>query len=366
MILSVIFYIFVVCTGIQIIYYLLFLSFLFGSKRKKNKGANNDPVSVLIYAKNQVKELQQLLPSILAQKHSEFEILIVNNASIDDTNDILEPIVAQHQNLRILNIENNEAFWGSKKYALTLAIKSAKHNNLLFIDASCNPVSKYWISEMNNQFSIKTTIVLGYKKYEKVNSVLNIYIRFENLLQAIKCFSFTKFKQPYMAFGHNFAYQKTEFFKVNGFINHMKINAGEDDLFIKDAATKKNTTFSIAANSLVTSIAPSSFSEWFSKKKEENNISKKYKFKHRFLLKIFTISKLLCYLLATILFFYYPYKIILPFVLCYILLQYIVVGLSAGRLKEPQIIFFLPFLEIGLILIQISIFIANSIAKPNH
>ena len=36
-----------------------------------------------------------------------------------------------------------------------------------------------------------------------------------------------------MAFGSNLAYQKSEFFKVNGFINHMKINTGEDYLFIE-------------------------------------------------------------------------------------------------------------------------------------
>ena len=62
----------------------------------------------------------------------------------------------------------------------------------------------------------------------------------------------------------------------------------------------------------------------------------------------------------------YPYQIILPIVLTYFLLQYIIIGISAKKLKEPQIIFFLPFLEIGLLLIQISIFSANLISKPNH
>jgi hypothetical protein len=70
--------------------------------------------------------------------------------------------------------------------------------------------------------------------------------------------------------------------------------------------------------------------------------------------------------LATVLFFLYPYQIILPIILAYFLLQYIIIGISAKKLKEPQIIFFLPFLEIGLLMIQISIFIGNLISKPKH
>ena len=324
------------------------------------------PVSVIVYSKNQAKELQEFLPLILDQDFFKFEIILINNASTDETCNIVEVLEKKHDNLRLLNVENNEAFWGSKKYALTLAIKSSKYDNLLFTDVNCTAVSKHWVSEMSSKFSTNKTIVLGYKKYQKENSLTNIIIRFEQLLTAIKCFGFTKMGSSFMAFGDNFAYQKSEFFRVNGYINHMRISDGADDLFIKDAANNKNTSFSISENSFIEGPAPTSFSKWFSDKKKEIIITKKYKFKYRFLLKLFTFSKVLFYILATILFFLYPYQIILPITLAYFLLQYIVIGISAKKLKEPQIIFFLPFLEIALILIQISIFSANLISKPNH
>ena len=69
---------------------------------------------------------------------------------------------------------------------------------------------------------VNKTIILGYKKYQKENSLSNIFIRYENLLRAIKCFGFTKLGSPFMAFGDNFGYEKSEFFKVKGYINHMK------------------------------------------------------------------------------------------------------------------------------------------------
>ena len=96
-----------------------------------------------------------------------------------------------------------------------------------------------------------------------------------------------------MAFNGNFFYQKSDFFKVNGFVNHMKINAGEDDLFLKDAANKKNTTFCISENSFVEKENPSSFFSWFKEKRDLKNIARNYKLKHRFLLSFFNFSKLL-------------------------------------------------------------------------
>ena len=365
MILTVVFYIFVVFTVIQIVYYLTFSSFLFKEK-KKNQSLNQVPISVIIFAKNSASALKNNLPFILAQNYFKFEVVLINNVSTDNTPAVLEDFAAQNSNIKIIDVDNNEAFWGSKKYALTLGIKAAKYEHILFTEANSEPLSEFWIDEMSKQFTQTKTIILGYGKYKKENTLTNFFIRFENLLTAIQCFSFAKLGHPFMAFASNFGYEKSEFFNVKGFINHMKINEGEADLFIKDAATKENITFSVSNNSFVEIDTPKSFGKWILKLRINNSLKKHYKFKHRFLLNFFTFSKVLFYVLATVLFFFYPWQIILPIVLTYFLIQYIIIGLSAKKLKEPYLIFLLPFLEIGLLLIQISIFSANLISKPNH
>ncbi|TXD64804.1 glycosyltransferase [Polaribacter glomeratus] len=365
MILSVIFCIFVACTVLQITYLFAFYSFLSKSK----KGYNNSvelPVSVIIFGKDQGENLLKLIPSILEQEYSVFEIVIINNASSDETNHIIESFAEEHAAIKVVEVENIEAFWASKKYALTLGIKASKHDHLLFTNANCNPVSKTWIFEMSKNFTSKKGIVLGYKKYRKENSVMNLFVRYENLITAIKCFSFAKKGSPFMAFDGNLAYDKATFFKVKGFINHMKINAGLEDLFIKDAATKENTSFCLSENSFVETDAPTSFYKWFIDKKEVAFIKKNYKYKHRLILNTFTFTKILFYILTIILSILYSYTLTLTIAALYFITNYIVVGSSAKKLKEPQIIFFLPFLEIGLLLFQISIFIANLTSKPTH
>ena len=364
MILSVLFYSFVVFSLIQIIYYLIFCSFLFESKKKKN--TKEIPISVIICAKNEAKNLAFFLPSVLNQEYSDFEVVLINDASSDETLEVMKSFEKQHNKIKIIDVENIEAFWGNKKYALTLGIKAAKNENLLFTDADCKPVSKKWIYKMSKNFNTEKTIVLGYGKYKKEKSFLNLLVRFETLITAIQYFSYAKTGSPYMGVGRNLAYHRSEFFNAKGFINHMHIRSGDDDLFIQDAANKVNTTISTSKDSFTESIAPKSFKEWFNQKRRHISTSNHYKFKHKFFLGLFFISKVIFYILAILLFFYYPWTLILPIFLTYYLLQFIVIGFSSKKLNEPTITPFLPLLEIGLLIFHFSIFITNLSSKPNH
>ncbi len=77
---------------------------------------------------------------------------MINDASTDATLEVMEQFKEQHSNIKIVNVKNNEAFWGNKKYALTLGIKTASHEHLIFTDADCKPQSKHWIKEVALSF----------------------------------------------------------------------------------------------------------------------------------------------------------------------------------------------------------------------
>jgi len=365
MTISVLFCAFVVFTAIQITYYLFFTSFLFEDKNENNP-FKEIPISVIICAKNEEKNLQQFLTSVLEQNYLDYEIVLINDASTDKTLQVMSAFKEKHSNLKIVDVKNIEAFWGNKKYALTLGIKAAKNEHLLFTDADCKPVSKHWISEISKKFTQQKVIVLGYGKYNKTKSLVNLFVRFETLLTAIQYFNYAKLGVPYMAVGRNLAYTKTAFHKVKGFMNHLHIKSGDDDLFIQDAANNKNTVLCISEDSFTESKTPNSFTEWFQQKRRHIATANYYKVHHKVLLGLFYTSKVFLLVAATILFFFYPWELILPIILSYYSVQYLVVGISAKKLKEPQLIYFLPFLEIGLLLFQCSIFITNLISKPTH
>jgi len=364
---TILLYAFIAITSIQLIYFIFVFSRF--SFTKKNKFAqNNNPISVLICAKNEAENLKTFLPSIIKQQYPNFEIVLINDASYDGTLEVMESFQEKHSNIKIVNVENNEAFWGSKKYALTLGIKASTNDHLLLTDADCAPKSDQWISSMSTNFSENKKFVLGYGAYKKKKySILNALIRFETLLTAIQYFSYAKVGNPYMGVGRNLAYHKTAFFNANGFMNHMKIRSGDDDLFINQVATTKNTSIEFSEESHTLSNPSKTFSEWFKQKRRHISTANHYKRKDQFFLGLFYISQILFWTLFIILIsFLFQWELVLIIFGIRILIQYLVYGFSAKKLKEQDLILAIPFLEVFLILFQLTIFITNRFSKPTH
>ena len=270
--------------------------------------------------------------------------------------------------LNLVKVENNEAFWGNKKFALTLGIKAASNEYLLFTDADCYPKSKDWIKEMSAQFTKEKTIVLGYGAYERIKgSFLNKIIRFETLLTATQYFSWAKLGKPYMGVGRNMAYKREEFFKTNGFIDHMKIRSGDDDLFINQAAKAKNTTISYSPESFTYSKPKTNFKDWFTQKRRHVATAKHYKSFDRMQLAIFYASQLLFILLPIVLLaFQYQWIVVTSLIGVRYLFAWISLGFAAGKLQEKDVMYWFPFIEIFIIFTQLNVFITNTFSKPVH
>jgi len=365
--LTITFYLFIVIVAIQLFYYLvIFGKFAYSKTQKSNP--KRIPVSVIVCAKNEEENVIKFIPILAEQDYPDFEIVLIDDASSDETLEIFEGFEKQYPNIKLVKVENNEAFWGNKKFALTLGIKAARKEYLLFTDADCYPASKDWIKDMTSQFTLQKTIVLGYGKYEKItNSFLNKIIRFETMLTAVQYFSWAKAGHPYMGVGRNLAYKKEEFFNVNGFIDHMKIRSGDDDLFINQAATSKNTTICYTPDSFTYSEPKKNFKEWFTQKRRHVSTASFYKPFDRSQLAVFYLSQLLFIILPIVLLaFQFQWIIVLGLIGFRYLFAWLTLGFSAGKLKEKDVMYWFPIIEITLVFTQLNIFLSNIFSKPVH
>lgn len=362
-----IFYSFIVIVVIQLSYYLgVFGKFAFG--KPQSIVPKNLPVSVIVCAKNEEENVKKYIPLLAEQNYTDFEIVLIDDASSDETLEVFEQFEKEYSNIRLVKVENNEAFWGNKKYALTLGIKASKKDYLLFTDADCYPTSKDWITAMTSQFTMNKTIVLGYGGYEKTErSFLNKIIRFETVLTAVQYFSWAKLGAPYMGVGRNLAYKRDEFFNVNGFIDHIQVRSGDDDLFINQAANKSNTTISYAPESFTYSKPKETYKEWFTQKRRHISTAEHYKFFDKLQLGLFFCSQLFFFLLVIILLaFQFQWIAVLAIFATRYTVAWTVIGFSAGKLKENDLKIWFPIVEIILMLTQINIFITNTFSKPVH
>ena len=341
---------------------------LFSFEKIQKQNTTNIPVSVIICAKNEAENIKENLPLVLEQNYPQFEVVLINDASSDDTLEVFESFAEKNKTIKIVDVKNNEAFWGNKKYALTLGIKAASHEHLLFTDADCKPKSSLWIQKMSQHFSSQKSLILGYGAYKKKkNSFLNLLIRFETFLTALQYFSYAKAGSPYMGVGRNLAYTKTLFYEANGFIEHMKVRSGDDDLFVNQVGTKKNTSTSAHPQSFTVSEPETTFKNWINQKRRHISTAKYYKKSHQYALGLFFTVNVLFYILAILLLsFLFHWIYVLGIIGIKYVIQTIVYYNAAKKLKEKDTIYALPIIEVSLILSQLVIVFSNMISKPTH
>jgi cellulose synthase/poly-beta-1,6-N-acetylglucosamine synthase-like glycosyltransferase len=361
---GIIFMIFCFMVLIQISYLFRFHTRLLFHK-KRHKAAGLEPVTVIVCSRNEEDNLFKNLPKVLAQDYPEFEVIVVNDQSADDSRHIVRAYQEKHSNLKYIELERNKHRKFGKKVPLTVGIKGAKYNRLLMIDADCYPASDQWIKKIMSNYQEEKEIVVAYGPYEKAKGILNKIIRFDTVSIAATYLSFAKSKRPYMAVGRNFSYLKSTFFAVNGFKNHYHIQSGDDDLFMQDAANKKNVGIEMDPESFVYSHPKKTWKAWVTQKQRHFTTSSNYRLINKILLGIFPVSMILMLVSFIILMFSFEWWL---FVVSVLTLRYLLYwwinGLIFKKLGENDLIALYPVFELVHFVIIPFIFYSTDRREP--
>ncbi len=281
------------CLVILVIYYLAF--FIKLRKVKPVSSGTSIPVSVIISARNERENLEKNLPLIFEQQYPEFEVVVINDTSFDGTKDLLKKFEQQYSNCKVVTVELDERFQRGKKFALTMGIKAAKHDQLLFTDADCKPASPLWIQSMMDAKGDKP-IILGNAPLNTRKTPLGALIKYETFHTALQYLTYSLSKKTYMGVGRNMSYTKDIFFKNKGFATYQHIMSGDDDLFIQEVATKNNVSVCVAPDSFMFSDAPKGLGAWITQKRRHLSTSNLYLPKFKRLLGAYSVAQLLFYI----------------------------------------------------------------------
>lgn len=353
---------FLFCAFVQIIYYAVYSRLLF--YKKKERSSSTEPVTIIICAKNEAEKLLKFLPGVLTQDYPEYEVVVVNDCSEDDTEIVLEQLMKDYPRLRTTYIKKDEKFTHGKKLALSVGIKSAKNELLLLTDADCFPETNKWLASMVNNFSEKTDIVLGYGGYMKSPGLINKLIRFDTVFIAMQYLSFALSGMPYMGVGRNLAYRKSLYFKNKGFASHSHLKSGDDDLFINEVGKSKNTSIEFRKESYTRSTPENSFFDWIFQKKRHLTTGNYYKPLHKFVLVLEPLTRILFYFSFAACLFYPPFVIYALGIFGFrLLIQYNVFLFLTMRTKEKDLLLFLPIFDFLILFINLNTVISNYFNK---
>ena len=354
--LNIVFFLFLIATLVQFGYWILvFSKLIFYKKNQKNIVPNETkseiPVSVVICAHNEEKKLQLNLYRILTQCYHSFEVIVVDDHSVDNSLSILYELQKKFSYLRIIKntyIKNNVG----KKEALALGISAAKHDILLLTDADCIPDSEFWIRDMMAALDTEKKMVLGFSPYQKIDGQsVNIWIRFEAIYTALQYMSFAICKIPYMGVGRNLLYNKDLYIKNNGFEAHRNIVSGDDDLFVNAAANAQNVAISLAPNTFVTSAPKETWGAYIRQKRRHFTTGKHYKLSHQLLLAALAASHCGHYGGAFILLLSGSHiELIVLIYLARLMLVTIGYNFVFQRFQDPSLRFWTPILDLGVAL----------------
>ena len=114
----------------------LFLLNLFVYRLPANqKSGNAEPISVLIPARNEEKNIRATLAAVLASRGVEFEVIVLDDHSTDGTASIVSEFATHDARVRRESAPPLPAGWCGKQHACHLLARLARHPLLVFIDA---------------------------------------------------------------------------------------------------------------------------------------------------------------------------------------------------------------------------------------
>lgn len=357
---------FCLVTFIQILYYVGFFSRLAFHKPTPKLQSQQQPLSVVICARDEAGNIVKNLPGVLVQNYpTTHEVILVNDNSGDDTKYLIDELRRTFKHLIPVELTQEAKLIAGKKFPLSMGIKTAKNETLLLTDADCVPASENWMQLMQDGYHDGTEIVLGYGAFHKTKGLLNKIIRFETFHSALQFLSYALAGLPYMGVGRNLSYKKDVFIRNKGFSAINQIPGGDDDLFINKVANKRNTAIVTDPQAHTLTEAKKRWGDWFAQKTRHYSTAKYYRTKHKLLLGLYSATQFLVYPLVVVSAIYYNWWMTLSFFGLRLIIQAIIYFKTMKKLNEADLFPLFILFELWMCVYYI-LFLPSLFRKPKR
>lgn len=211
------------------------------------------PLSIVIPAHNQARELRCHLPRILEQDFDDFEVIVVDVASTDETKDVLELLELSHPRLRHTHTPASARDISLERLALSLGFRTARHEWVVLTRADCEPASPHWLERISEVASSDKSIILGAAKYDEQHhtwfDTKVSYFRIHNTIANLR-----HIQDGYPAVRSdecNMAIRRSLFLETDGFGRHINLLTGAAELLVNSLSTSTNTAVVTSPEAIV-------------------------------------------------------------------------------------------------------------------
>jgi len=308
------------------------------------------PISVVVAARNEADTLPALLDALDDQTHPSFEIILVDDASTDDTAAIAETWTADRTHTTLVQIDNPS--FPRKKNALAAGIEAATHDLLAFTDADCRPPAD-WLSSLARAHAgtDEDCVLVGYSPLRGAG-LLGYFSRYETLIAGIYTVAALGWDRPYMAVGRNLSYPRSIHDAVDGFSSVDTSLSGDDDLFVQAVHRKTDAPVRplFDSETFVPTDAPSSWREWGRQRRRHVSAGRHYDWEVGVHLTLLHASLVLLWIAPLFL-----GKTGIGLLATGLLARHSYLGPAAERFEETDLLAVFPLWELGYALYHVTV-----------
>ena len=214
------------------------------------------PVSVIVYSQNDASGLKELIPEIFAQDYpAEIEVIVVNDEGSEATEDAVKELRLNYPDLYLTFSPSLSRNLSRRKLAITIGMKAAHHDAVVFTCGNCRLNSNLWLRAMARHFAMGKEVVLGYgvivgKNGEDEDNG-GCRRTFDKVFTSVRWISSALSGKPVMGMYFNLAYTRRLFFSHKGFSKSLSLFYGDDDIFINEIADADNCAVEISEEARV-------------------------------------------------------------------------------------------------------------------
>jgi chlorobactene glucosyltransferase len=101
----------------------------------ENLGGNEPMVSIIVPMRNEERNARRCIEGLMSQKYRNFEVIVVDDGSEDNTLGILKDFASRHTDFKFVEGTPTPEGWIGKCYALWQGVRKTKGDWFLFVDA---------------------------------------------------------------------------------------------------------------------------------------------------------------------------------------------------------------------------------------
>ncbi len=333
---------------LRLIYLFIFTGRVLFKKKKYSANSNWSPLSLILTVRNEEETLKNNLPALLTIDGVDYEVVVVDDFSQDNTYLILGSYKKLYRRLKISSLNQETRY--SLKLSQNIAIKATDYEWILPVPVSIIEPKTEWLASFVQELNEKNTTILGYSSIATRGGFYNHLFRVANYWLFMKSTGYILNGLPLVYSDENLAFRKQKYFEIGGYGTMIKEPYANLELLINNFIRKKTTSILFTPESVVRKTQDIQWKDYLDLLKKSFRLEKHLSSTKRLFLFIDELTQLLFLSLSALLIILFPELWITYLILFVIKItgHLLIIKTSLNRLKEPKI--FIPSLVYGIVI----------------